>query len=467
MYTSPLMILTGAGASIPLDIPGMADMAKRFRADIAKEKQPRRGMEYLREFGSGDDIEELLQLANAIIDFPHSNLSSFVDTTVRSQKSDGHGVGEYKRRRNKVIRDVREFRARLLEWLTQTCLRFDRDGSIELYGELIQGVARRGIPVFTTNYDGIPEYVAGQLKASIVDNFMEEGGRYFWDPTLRSFHGEGLRLIKIHGSIYWHADRNGRIEKIDPPTQYNSEGKPVEQLVIVPTRFKDIYQRNYFPLYTAFLRSLGSAGLLVVVGHSLRDEYLLAAVRDRLRDAGFKLVILDPAFPAKRALLSGVRDREDQIAHVPEQIQNVTGLLARMIEAGDADEAFDLACSAAGMVTERVSPTIELTSPGPWLEGGRSHGFQVRIRTTRRAGVVSGMVSVGTDAHDDIDLTSNLERLWGSPPIVQPFQDVSRSLRVYLGSSLSTGPHQLTLKLRDGDGRILAQAERSFRLKGL
>jgi hypothetical protein len=468
MYDEKLMLLLGAGASIPVGIPGMVEMADRFQKDIGKEQLAHDGYEALIRFGAGTDVEQLLQLANAIIEFPNHNLGTFVEECVRGNRKDSRFVGEVSRRRNKIVREVSSFRERLLAWLTQTCLSFDRDKAYELFGTFAEVVSANGVPVFTTNYDGVLEFVAERKRIPIVDNFLKKGARSYWDPSLASFSDTGLRLVKIHGSIYWHADDSGLIERIDPPVEFNSEGRPVERLIIVPTRFKDIYQRNYFPLYTSFLRTLGNSKVIIVAGHSMRDEYLLAAVRDRLRDRSFRVIVLDPAFPAKDALLAGADERKVQIAHIPQKLEEAIGLFQQMICMGqNPDEVFRVAKDAETAIESGASPLVEVTSFGQWLDGGKQAAFRLRVRTTQSIGVISAVVEPRKRKENLLNLTPHLAGQWGDPPRLLSFHDESRTSRFYCSKGLGIGPHRLKVELRSPEGRLLAKAERSFRIKGL
>lgn len=467
MYDEEVMVLMGAGASIPVGIPGMVAMAERFEDEIGKEPA-RDGYRALMRFGASTDVEELLQLANAIIDLPDHDLGSFVEECVRGNRKDSKFISEFSRRRNKIVREVTAFRDRLLEWLTQVCLAFDRDRALSLFRGLVETASKNGTPVFTTNYDGVLEFVAQRNRVPIVDNFVKQARRFYWDSSLASFSGTGLRLVKIHGSIYWHADDDGQIERIDPPVQFNSEGKRVERLLIVPTRFKDIYQRNYFPLYTSFLRTLGNAKAIIIIGHSMRDEYLLAAVRDRLRDRTFRVVVLDPSFPAREGLLAGARDREQQIAHIPQRLEEAQGLLEQMLQVGNnAGRVFSLAKEAEETIETGADPLVEIPSFGQWVDGGKQFGIRIRVRTTDSSGILSAQIQVGKRPDHVVDLAEYINKQWGDPPLILGFHDESKTIRTYCPKTWGVGPHELVVRLNSPDGELLADAVRSFRIKGL
>jgi predicted CoA-binding protein len=466
MYHENVMILLGAGASIPVGIPGMVGLAERFEKEVAKDEGPREGYRALQRFGAGTDVEQLLQLANAIIDFPNHNIGAFVDEYVRGNNTGSRLVGDVSKRRNKIVREVTAFRDRLLEWLTQVCLAFDREEAWSLFETFVQEASVHGIPIFTTNYDGVLEFVAHRKRVPVVDNFLAKAKRYYWDSSLASFAGKGLRLVKMHGSIYWHADAEGRIERIDPPVAYNSEGKKVERLLIVPTRFKDIYQRNYFPLYTSFLRTLGNAKVIVIIGHSMRDDYLLAAVRDRLRDPEFRVIVLDPDFPAKEDLLGADNDAHPQVAHIPQKLEDAKGLLNQILQVGrNPDRVFSLAKDAEEVLKTGASPLVEIPSFGGWVNAGKQASIRIRIRTTESSGLVSAFIDLNKSNTAVIDLTKEVAKQWGDPPQVLGFHNESKAIRVYFPKAWGVGPHRLRVLL-SGPSETLAEAERPFRIKG-
>ena len=469
MNQQMLMVLFGAGASCPVGIPGMAGMAKKFSDDLGKGSKERGGYDALKDYGAGDDLEDLLQLANEVIDFDDRELSRFVDSAVAGDSSaeSRARLGEYRKRRNRAVKHIAEFRSQLLNWITQVCLSFERPRAIDLYGQFLKKMEERGYPLFTTNYDGVLEYVAVKEGLTVVDNFRRSGGRKFWDETLGSFSESGLRLVKIHGSVYWHADPRGRIEWIDPPAPYNSDGEAVERLIIVPNRFKDIFLRNYFPLYSSFLDSLGKAQVLLLAGHSLRDEYLLAAIRDRLRDSRFSLVVIDPELSARDELEAGARDSENQIIHIPQLIEDVTGLLSQLVDESSSDTIVALARRASLVVARNESPNVTIGKIEPWLEAGKAHSVQFRIQTTRESVSVDGCIEVGK-RHDDVQsLQEPLRRSFGGEPLIPGFEETERSIRLYAKKSLGRGPHRLRLRLRAQSGAVIASDQRKFRLKGV
>lgn len=288
------MLLTGAGASVPVGVPAMAGMASAFKESLRSRSSLTDTYDLLLELGAKPDVESLLELSNTLSESLAGGVKQLYEEASSPRGGSRH-LRQFRRRVADHRAEISTFRTALLKSITHMCLGFDREHARDLYGPLVADLARYGVPVFTTNYDAVLEEAAQSRQIPIKDNFVRSSrGRWFWDPSLNAFYGDGLRLVQIHGSIQWYRDPSGRVEKIRQPATVSIEGEPLDQLVIFPTRFKDIYSTNYFPLYSSYTRTLGQARVLIVIGHSLRDEYLTAAIRDRLRDESFSLVLIDP-----------------------------------------------------------------------------------------------------------------------------------------------------------------------------
>ncbi len=61
--------------------------------------------------------------------------------------------------------------------------------------------------------------------------------------------------------------------------------------MITPTVFKDIYQPPYYTLYDRFQETLKKSKLLIIVGHSLRDEWLRGAIVEHLDKEGLVVYV--------------------------------------------------------------------------------------------------------------------------------------------------------------------------------
>lgn len=200
----------------------------------------------------------------------------------------------------------------------------------------------------------------------------------------------------------------------------------------------------------------------------MRDDYLLAAIRDRLRDPGFTLVVIDPYLPMESELRAGARDSSRQILHVPASIADVTGLLNQVVDGRSAEEAVQVAKNAVSATKRSIKPKVEIELSDAWLQAGATHSVPLQIRTTKSAVIVDGWLDVDKSSEKRKLLRDHLQRAWDGERVVPGFQVIERSVRVYLGKGLGKGPHRLQIVLRSKKDRkvIVAKATKNFQLKG-
>lgn len=466
MYKSEIIFLTGAGASMPTGVPGMAGMASKFEEYVAGRDRLTHAYKLLLDFGASRDVEELLELANDVVEFPDSKLNRLVRKTVAPQEGKKK-LRDFRLRLLDNVDKITDFREELLDWITAVCLEFDRPTAEYLYSDIVGLAAQKNLPVFTTNYDAVLDHVARDLGIPIVDNFVAgQHGRQFWDETLSSFHGDGLKLVKIHGSIEWHATENGVIEKLHEPAPRNREGKELTQLLIFPTRFKDIYEQNYFPLYTAFTRTLGNASTLIIVGHSLRDEYLLAAIRERLRDRDFRVVFVGPEFPAEKKLTSPVRGpTERRVAHLNRRIQDVYPLIHQAVRDIPADSIHEHLRTAARQLSRGRKDKVDVGGLQRYVLPGETVEFDVTWETI--VGGVQIVAEIAPDKDWGVSEEVDLVPLDGKEASLEIYGMQEDSCRVSLKvpDSRNAGSYGLRINLVDDSGESIARRERVLTLK--
>jgi len=330
-----VIILTGAGISIPIGIPAMQGMFKAFmnRGDSGISADEKRACElFTKELGVAEDLEEFLVAANAITEFRSTSLSPLIERSISSRKNTKN-ITEYRQRLNAYEASTENLRKRILEFLSRKCFQFDRNEANRLFTGFVTSIAKKGYPVYTTNYDFSFEHVAIENGIQINDNFSPKGQRSLWNTSIDFPFGDALTIVKLHGSVTWYVDGEGAIEKIYSSTSINPVGKRIDRIVIAPTRFKDIYDQHFFALYSHFLTNLATSRVLIVTGHSLRDDYLRAAIIERVRKKDFSLVIIGPHFPStlpeelRPARLGSAGD----ITHVPYKFEEFAEDLASII----------------------------------------------------------------------------------------------------------------------------------------
>jgi len=449
MYESDIVVLTGAGASIPVGIPGMAGMAKEFRQGLSNNSEIYEGYEIIRDLKISEDIEDILQIVNFLVEFPKHTVNAFVENCIAPRGGEGN-LSSYRDRRDSDVQKISKLREELLRYITTKCLRYNRKKAKIIYQKLVKKLAENDIPVYTTNYDAVFNHAAHLNNIPVIDNFVaDKFGREYWDTSLNAFYNEGFKLIKIHGSIQWHATKDGRIEKISQPATVNQEGEELQQLLIFPTRFKDIYTQNYFPLYSSFTRTLGQSKLLIVIGHSLRDEYLLAAIRDRLRDKNFRLVVIAPDFPMRKKLIVGNGQIRDRILHISNSIEDVFPLIIQVVDGFSVDNIFEHLETTISKIRHNKKESIHLDPPPRWISSGDMIETELQIESLI-GGTIEFYFYPEKLKSKKIKLEaffedSNSDNIFGKHNLKIP-------LKIKLPSEISDGKHYLNIDLVGHDG---------------
>ena len=294
---------------------------------------------FTQEMGINQDLEEFLLAANNILQFKNSNLIHFVERTI-SKTKDTARINDFNKNLNLKLKDVRGVKNGILKFLSETCFKFDRDKAMKINSGFVETLAKKGYCAYSTNYDFAFEYVALEKQISIADNFIKKGQRHIWNDKIEFNNDNSLKLIKLHGSVTWYKDGNGTIERIHYPTNINPVGKKVENIVIVPTRFKDIYDQHFFALYSYYLSSLAKAKIIIIAGHSLRDDYLRAAIIERMRQGDFQIVVIDPNYPTeiKNELPPARKGSMGNILHIPYKWEEISDELSQILLTSESTE---------------------------------------------------------------------------------------------------------------------------------
>lgn len=163
------------------------------------------------------------------------------------------------------------------------------------------------VKVFTLNYDLLFEYAATEVNAIIIDGFSFTFPRTFsgrlFDYDIVQREGSKLQeednfiqrvfhLHKLHGSLNWEREKDGRVLVKDNPT------KP---LMVYPreAKYEDSYEQPFFEMMARFQRSLriNNDTLLISIGYSFNDKHINAAIEEALnQNPSFRLAVINPQF---------------------------------------------------------------------------------------------------------------------------------------------------------------------------
>ena len=159
------------------------------------------------------------------------------------------------------------------------------------------------VQLFTTNYDTLFEQAANNAGFTIVDGFSYTqprvfSGRFFdYDFVNRersrlkneeSFIPKVFHLYKLHGSLVWEKEGNGRIIQNETPD---------DPLIIYPAsdKYESSYEQPYFEMMSRFQQALRKDNvLLIIIGFGFKDKHIMSAILEAVeQNPSFQLVIID------------------------------------------------------------------------------------------------------------------------------------------------------------------------------
>lgn len=185
---------------------------------------------------------------------------------------------------------------------------------LDEYSAFLRGLGTRReprIPVFTLNYDCLAERAADSTGLRLIDGFdgifeasfrtsqfLDVLGQYEMRRTRRVFaaHPGVIFLYKLHGSLGWHADDQGRIMRMRPELPCPAGCR---RLMVPPQHWKtaDTGYTPYATLWSEFRAYLANdtprlLNRLVCAGYGFADGHVNAVIDAALQRKHFTLVIL-------------------------------------------------------------------------------------------------------------------------------------------------------------------------------
>lgn len=460
-----VIFLVGAGASVSFGIPHMAGMVESYLSNQTDEDKVA-ALQELLNIGVSQDLEQILLAIQTVLELPETALYNTIFQAVEAApQSDRAEVEETFQERKQRLASVR---IDILNWMSNTCLQFNRVAATAVWGKLVAFMAAHRISVFTTNYDFVVEQVAKLGELPVVDNFTAKPGkpgRWFWDETLRSFDEAGLRIIKLHGSVnWWETEEGGEIERLDAAVIKNQEGVDITRVQIFPTRFKDIYDSHFFTLYKRFIKELDAAGVLVVIGHSLRDEYIRAAIRERLRSSDFELIYIGPHLPDLGDFHLTEQQLATQVRHISVRFEDISDSMAYILEEYGIGQ---LASILEKLTRGDRRGDITLAQRITYMEPGDQYNDDVTIQAlaippaTLRAEIVNA--ETGASRGQPLEVTDST----GVQPVrVEGILPVTEQIRFQLPQDFGPGKYQVKFKLIQDDERAIVEKDYVWIVKG-
>lgn len=294
-----LVIIIGAGASVPMGIPAMKGFTKEFEKhcdEILSKDEAKWFIKYILRYlkkaanlGRFWDLEELLLRVRELKNAENSAITKLYRKF--SFRGNSKSKDKFDQKITSMAQEYSELERELLKFIREKCIRPDIKKGVEIYSNLFKLSKNFDLEIFTTNYDPIIENVCDNINIPYADGFMPEGntGYFSWNPE--SLYTQNLNLFKLHGSITWYKDSSGKIIKF--PIDISKMGD-VQSVIIYPTEYKELFKPPFNRLYFEFTKSIFKSTNCLAIGHSFRDDYMRELLLEKIRQEKYKLTIIDP-----------------------------------------------------------------------------------------------------------------------------------------------------------------------------
>ena len=316
-------VLTGAGASKPLGLPTMESLLPEGFERSLPDRSGERDV--------FDMAVNWAALQNpTVLDFEY--VFTLVDTVARLQPSDPIAMAFAARRKDAGAFQFRQAGGTMIE-ANLDGYRKDAAALAEKLKEvvhdqlIVRDTARAGklyqglftflssivgstgqLDLFTTNYDRgveasyeIPAEEPAGFDFELVRGFTQ-GARARapqWDPGVYERPSGSrfiVKLYKLHGSLDWRREN-------DTVLQVAADEYVGRNVVIYPVG-KPSIEEPFKTLFRFFQQRLEESDVCVVIGSSLRDEYIRRVLIERVRADALRLVLVDPNADQLASLLA-------------------------------------------------------------------------------------------------------------------------------------------------------------------
>lgn len=309
--------MLGAGASIPAGLSDINELTQTYESKLT------------------DDLEEpyyfvkqTLEKKWQKVDLEHilTQLNEFVIGTRETSTL----FYEQKKREVDVYRNIFPIiKVRIQKhFREQLEIEYTVDYLLGLKGFIEQAFrSKTAIDVFTLNYDSVIETFCEKEGIEYTDGF-----RLKWDPQNFNHCEWGIRLYKLHGSLYWFRTESNKLVKI-PIKKYNIDkavyysDEKLTEAMIYPTVNKELEATPYLYLRNMLKFKLLSASLLIIVGYSFRDQNILDIVKEQLRaNTNLWILIIDlNPNSVKKRIISSYPEVDDRIITLKMDVEKAIG----------------------------------------------------------------------------------------------------------------------------------------------
>lgn len=290
-----MLLLLGAGASRPLQLPTMADFWQIIQAN-SRSNEEQYAMRMLLDAAKDatthlpPDLEILLMMLdryeayfNILWEDPYFGLTDSMKYRLplpyqpffpwsrekpleKFMRSCGLSSIGISRIRNMVTKIMDANYTKQLD-------KAEVDGLYSpLFSLLDDHFKDNSITIFTTNYDTAIEQYCKYKGLKLIDGFQKTGPSLVWNPAeyyqKRDPSQKSITLFKLHGSLTWRKIGNEIFE-----FGISAENMPGDMALIYPTETKEYpYEEPFKTAYKFLDRFLRTAEIAIVIGYSFRDR---------------------------------------------------------------------------------------------------------------------------------------------------------------------------------------------------
>lgn len=280
--SSSIVVLTGAGASVPFGMPAMANFCSCCDSEKAGILQ-----QICRPFLPDNSVD---------LEFVLGKLEFYENEITRDLLNDGFLTRYFGSSTQHIATEMGKFcrnlRGYLYEKIIETYgLLSEEQQTIarNLYLDLFMELAARNrtvLPVFTTNYDLMFESLTDSNSQFRMINGMRPTAQgYRWDPTTYSESLADLAVFRLHGCSHWFQRKRDKAIWFQALPDLKDPSNKGPQ-IIYPEPGKDarLVDEPFVTAYRYFRHCLKSADLIIIIGYSGRDEVIQEALRESMAD---------------------------------------------------------------------------------------------------------------------------------------------------------------------------------------
>ena len=158
-----------------------------------------------------------------------------------------------------------------------------------MFAQLREFVGNEHMTVVTTNYDMLVEECCSNSNIKVADGFTR-GPHSLRGTWPGPFFADGyyIQLVKLHGSLNWRENSDGKILSENTVGSHDS----IHDVFVAPTpNEKNRADAPFNELLKQFENVLYDLDLLVVIGFSFRDETLREMIKKKADD-GMRVICI-------------------------------------------------------------------------------------------------------------------------------------------------------------------------------